>query len=157
MTIAEINPTFYPSTLDRMVILASGHPAHEMRLDAVPLPKRPPASAMRIESGSEYNGMELCPPRHCPTFPTAPLSLFPNAPRSPTAPLSQEHETLQVQHRKHMEKLCSATSRYKYCNIVKICSGTSKTHILQHQKICAATSKIMYCNIKNYIMQHLKK
>jgi hypothetical protein len=64
-----------------------------------------------------------------------------------------------------MEKQCSGTSSYKYCNIEKnmycntkkICIATSKNMYYNIEKICIATSKIICCNIENYVLQHLKQ
>jgi hypothetical protein len=74
---------------------------------------------------TEWNGIKQNPD-------AAPL---PNAPRSLTAHLSQ-HSTkhFKCNIAKHMEKLYSATSEYKYCTIAK--------YVVQHRKIFTATSKI---------------
>jgi hypothetical protein len=118
-----------------------------MRSNTAPVPKPArPANNNRIESDRNR------------TASTAPLSPFPT-------------EILQVQHRK-LCKLCSATSEYKYCNIVKLSNAIWKNMYCNIEKLCTAISqRVVLQRRKNppwnmemkttqnhlLVLQHLKK
>jgi hypothetical protein len=111
-------------------------------------------NAIRNYIGIEWNGIVL----------TASLSSVPHRipfPCHVPVPGARKHSNCNIA--KHMKKLCSATSKYKYCNIAKLCSAISKNmyyniekYVLQLQKLCTATSKIIYYNIEKHLLQHRK-
>jgi hypothetical protein len=139
-----------------MAILAPGRPTREYAASQTPLScgnRTEPVHPLCIERNPPLSFA----PQHatiscCPTHPVPHRALSQKRARNTSSITLQTYE-----------KLCSATSEYKYCNITKIFSATLKNmccnmkkYALQQRKLCTTTSKNMYYNIEKHVLQYRK-